>query len=166
MKTTTVTKTAGTGPKHQPPRRGSGSDFPGGILAELSLSAEQLAALRRQGFVARERRGRQVRFKLRFRCGGVQCVRYIGSDPNRTQRLRDELARWQRGQRSRVELSRLIRDAHRMLHSAKRLLEPPLGSLGAHFHGFAIRRKRKLPPGPFAPLAPNGSGLMKDPVLT
>ncbi len=55
------------------------------LLLRLGLTRNDIAALRRQGFIAAEycvRGGRRFGpyFKLRWRCGGRQRVRYLGRD--------------------------------------------------------------------------------------
>jgi hypothetical protein len=111
------------------------------ILPQLRLAPEHFEALRRQGFVARERgRAGRDRYKLRFRCGGRQIVRYLGSDPAVAERLHSELARCQAAHRQLRQLRRLCRQAQRLLRETQSLLSPGLEQRGYRFHGRQIRR--------------------------
>lgn len=113
------------------------------ILADLGLGAAERAALRRQGFVSLEFRGQgQIVFKLRFRLGGRQRVRYVGADADRACRVQQALFRWQQDRRRELALGRLSRDAASLLRDIKRRLEPHLNGAGLRFHGRAIRRPR------------------------
>jgi hypothetical protein len=111
-------------------------------LLELGLSAENLGYLARQGFVARERRGERDYFKLRFRRGGRQVVRGLGTDPQLAAQIRNELQQLQADRRAELHLAKLDREARRRLRAAKQALQPHLESRGLHFHGLAIRRSR------------------------
>jgi hypothetical protein len=116
-------------------------------LARLELGAAELAALRRQGFVAREMRGKRTTvFKLRFRFGGRQRVRYLGTDPEQAERIQRELSELQSGRRADLALGRLHRAAAQMLRDSKQRLEPWMQQAGLRFHGGAIRRPRKQSP--------------------
>ncbi|MCY2994862.1 MAG: hypothetical protein NTY19_44425 [Planctomycetota bacterium] len=112
-------------------------------IEELDLTTEELGALRRQGFVAREeRRGREV-FKLRFRMpSGKQCVRYLGTDPALAEELQAELGEMQAARRLDRELGRLMKEIGELLQSSKEQLAPLLAEAGYHFHGLSIRRKQ------------------------
>ena len=61
-------------------------------MAKLGLAPGEIKALATQGFVARERRGGRIYWKLRFRVGGRQRVRYLGSDATKAAAIRAELA--------------------------------------------------------------------------
>src|SRR5436190_12381293 len=50
-------------------------DFP--VLASMRLGDEDLRILTQQGFLNREARRGTGYFKLRFRRGGKQCVKYV-----------------------------------------------------------------------------------------
>ena len=66
-------------------------------INKLDLTAEEMAALRRQGFVCRERRRGRVFFKLRFRMPtGMQCVCYLGADPAVAEEVQTELLEMQK----------------------------------------------------------------------
>ena len=126
------------------------SEFP--TLARLALSDEQRQALRQGGFVALERRGpgKQV-VKLRFRCGGRQHVRYLGTSAEVGEQARRELDRLQGDLHLARELRRQLRLARLALRAAKRESAPLLGQLGLAYHGFAIRRPHRGPrPRPIA----------------
>jgi hypothetical protein len=112
-------------------------------LIELGLTAEELRALRHQGFVSQERRGPgQLSFKLRFRCGGKQRVRSLGKDPAFVACVNRELAHFQARKRLDRSLVHLIRDASKRLRQAKQRLAPLLAEAGYAFHGQAIRKRR------------------------
>jgi hypothetical protein len=114
------------------------------LLSGFGLSVEEIAALRRQGFVSREqRRGRTI-FKLRFRMppDGRQCVRYLGSDPDVAKAVRLELTQMQRVQNVDLELGKLRRRVPAGLRRRRKSAAPQLKPLGYHFHGFMIRQVR------------------------
>jgi hypothetical protein len=106
------------------------------------LTGADLAALRRQGFVSTERRGDRIHFKLRFRRGRQQLVRYIGSDPDKAQAVQRELEQLQDDRKKELELSRLTEKAKKLLRESKRVLAPLLDKEGFAFHGRQIRRRR------------------------
>jgi hypothetical protein len=114
------------------------------LLSELGLSAEEIAALRRQGFVSREQRRGRTLFKLRYRMppDGKQCVRYLGSDPSVAQAVRLELAQMQRVRKLDLELGKLRRRIPAGLRRRWKSAAPRLKPLGYHFHGFMIRQVR------------------------
>jgi hypothetical protein len=113
----------------------------GGGLAGLGLAAEDLRALARQGFVAAEaRRGRGPYYKLRWRRGGRQRVRYLGRDPGRAARARAALEALQRPLRAARLLARLLGEARRRLREARRLLTPRAEARGLRYHGYTARR--------------------------
>ena len=84
-------------------------------LAGLKLGARELRALRRQGFVARERRGGGWVYRLRFRVGGRQTTRYVGTDAAKAAEVQQSLAAWQAGRCLELELGRLVSQAGREL---------------------------------------------------
>jgi hypothetical protein len=113
-------------------------------LAELRLQADHYEDLRRQGFVAREKRGDHgVYFKLRFRSRGKQEVRYLGTDADFARAVARELRELQQSGRAERRLRALIAEARRLLRDGKRQLEPLLEQRGLHFHGMAIRRRQE-----------------------
>jgi len=114
------------------------NDFP--ALASLNISLEQLSALARQGFVARDGRGSH-RYKLRFRINRRQMVRYIGGG-NQAQEVKQELAALQAPTRLDRKLQRLRKIAAQQLRQGKQRLQPLLAKHGYHFHGLAIRQTR------------------------
>jgi len=114
------------------------SDFP--ALASLNISLEQLSALARQGFVARDGRGSH-RYKLRFRINRRQVVRYIGG-VNQAQEVKQELAALQAPAQLDRKLQRLRKIAAQQLRQGKQRLQPLLAKHGYHFHGLAIRQTR------------------------
>lgn len=115
-------------------------------LGGLRLSSEDLTALGRQGFVARERRGRRTYYKLRFRRGRRQQVRYLGSDPARAVAVESALDQLRQERQRELRLARLARAARRTMRESKRILAPLLEVEGLRFHGYAIRCRRRRGP--------------------
>ena len=111
-------------------------DFP--ALASLQLGDEDLRILAQQGFLSRETRRGQTIFKLRFRCGGRQHVKYVSA--HQVTVVQAELNIVQAGARSKRKLATATRHAQQLLRQTKRNLEPILESNGLAFHGLAIRR--------------------------
>ncbi|WP_139228639.1 hypothetical protein [Planctomicrobium piriforme] len=116
------------------------AEFP--AIAALRLTAEDWAGLAEQGFVCAEQRGRRSYYKLRFRAGGRQIVRYIGSE-ERAAEIKSELSRLQAESKMLRELKARTKIANRMLREAKQCLNPVLEVHGLVFHGFAVRRPRR-----------------------
>jgi hypothetical protein len=110
-------------------------------LAKLRLTVGDIAALSEQGFLAPERRQDQRFFKLRFRRGSRQVVRYVGGT-KAAALVAEELKTLQTARRMRRELEKLGRVARQQLREAKIALEPLLLGSGFKFHGRAIRRPR------------------------
>jgi hypothetical protein len=109
----------------------------------LGLSGEELTALTKQGFVCAEYRGHgRTRYKLRFRIGTKQHVRYLGTAPEFVDQVRTELGQLQQCALQHRELKRLVRMAKHKLRTAKHLLEPLLHNAGFAFHGLSIRKPR------------------------
>lgn len=111
-------------------------------LAQLRLTSDDLAALRRQGFVTAEPRGDRTYFKLRFRRDRQQVVRYVGCDPDHAAAVQQELNILREERRKELELSRLTDAANTVLRQSKRALAPVLAEEGFAFHGYEIRRRR------------------------
>ena len=114
------------------------------LLARLGLTAEELQAVRRQGFVAREHRRGQLVFKLRFRMppAGKQHVRCLGSDTAVAEAVRQELAQIQRPRHLDLQLGKLRPQIGQKLRSDKARLAVQLEQAGYYFHGLAVRRRR------------------------
>jgi hypothetical protein len=110
------------------------------LLRRLGLSDQELDALRRQGFISREMRGRKTVYRLRYRVDGRVRVRYVR--PEDAESVEAELALWQRRMRSRRRLRWLAVAARRELRQQKILRTPLLAERGYHFHGYAVRRCR------------------------
>ncbi len=113
-------------------------------LAALSLSAEDWGALARQGFVAGERRGGTLYFKLRYRdpLTRRQRIRGLGASTRRAAAVRAELAWLQRPVHREREAVRGARQASHALRRARESVRPLLAQAGFRFHGAAIRRRR------------------------
>lgn len=115
-------------------------------LNKLGLSVAEITSLGRQGHVTREVRGRRTTvFKLRYRFGGRQQVRYLGCDSSRAAQIEEELSELQRRTKSLRSLRALRRAARRTLRATKRRLTPLVQEAGYSFHGLAIRRPRACP---------------------
>jgi hypothetical protein len=126
-----------------PTRRKPGA-APADAWSDLGLGDDELAALRRQGFVSQEvRRANKTVYKLRFRMGGRQRVKCLGADPLRAAAIAQALAELQQKRRTTLKLRRLQRDAARAIRRTKIQLEPHLIERGFRFHGLAIRRTRR-----------------------
>ena len=111
-------------------------------LTALRLTDDDLATLRRQGFVTAEWRGNRTYFKLRYRRGRQQIVRYIGSDPDKAAAVQRELDHLQEERKTELELSRLTEKVKKMLRESKQVLAPLLAEESFAFHGHQIRRHR------------------------
>jgi hypothetical protein len=128
-------------PTHKPaPDADRMSRFP--ALAKLSLSEADLAELAHQGSLAPERRGSRTYYKLRFRRGGRQLVRYVGG-ADQAALVSEELSALQTTRRLERQLNEVGRAARQLQRDAKAKLEPLLAECGFRFHGQAIRRSRR-----------------------
>jgi hypothetical protein len=116
------------------------AEFP--ALATLRLTAGEFEELADQGFVCEERRAHRTYYKLRFRCGGKQAVRYIGS-ADRAAIVNNELSILQTESKIMRDLKARVRIANKILREVKRTMEPALNANGFVFHGLAIRRPRR-----------------------
>jgi hypothetical protein len=121
--------------------RNAHTEFP--ALRQLRLTEQALAALRTQGFVRAEPHGRKQIYKLRFRLDGRQRVRFLGDDEELARAVQDELEKIQREVRDRREFANLRRRTRRTLSESKFALEGLLEEHGFHFHGQAIRKRRR-----------------------
>jgi hypothetical protein len=119
------------------------AEFP--ALAKLRLVDGDLDELADQGFLAQERRRDCAYYKLRFRRGGRQIVRYVGG-ANEAAVITEELKKLRAGCRLRRELRALDCSARQMLRDSKSQLEPLLVERGFRFHGRAIRQPRASRP--------------------
>lgn len=95
-----------------------------------------------QGFVCEEWRGKRSYYKLRFRRGGKQVVRYIGR-AERAAIVEKELTVIQAESKIVRKLMARVRLANKVLRDAKRTIEPVIQANGFVFHGLAIRRPRQ-----------------------
>ena len=112
-------------------------------IATLGLSAEEIDALRHQGFVCRDVRGRGRSYgKLRFRFNGKQRVKYLGADEAFVRRVEQELLAMQGTSQLNRMLACLTREAKQMLQSVKPKVESALNDQGFVFHGRAVRKLR------------------------
>lgn len=113
-------------------------------LAALGFGNDEIAALKRQGFVSHESRGGHVIYKLRFRLHGRQRVRYFGADAERAEQVERLLERLQRGRRIKKQLRDIRHYASKELRETKLRLKPFVENAGLIFHGLAIRRPRRV----------------------
>jgi hypothetical protein len=115
----------------------------GGALQALGFHTEAIAALRQNGTITSERRGRNtVIFKLRYRLAARQHVKYLGTYQRLVEQIHTELGDLQAARRRSRRLRRLDGEARALLRAAKLQLEAPLEQAGLKFHGRAIRRLR------------------------
>src|SRR5205823_9082381 len=118
----------------------------GDALGRLGLGPADRAALARQGFVAAEWRRRGGRrwgpyFKLRWRRGGVQRVRYLRRESDRAREVEACLGRLRRSAWLARVGRALLADARHRLRALKEQLEPLLAARGKRLHGYAARRR-------------------------
>src|SRR6185436_9432342 len=112
------------------------------LLKELSLSEEEVDALRRQGFIRSEQRGNKTIYRLRYRVHGRQRVRYIS--PGVVAALEVELAVLQKRVRARRRLARVAVLARAALDARRATLAPHVEARGYYFHGYQTRRRRSV----------------------
>ena len=103
--------------------------------------------LAEQGFMTREYRTyRDARlgpyFKLRWRSGGRQRVKYLGRDVPRAEAVAAALADLRVAKRRRQQLAALIAGGRKSLRRVKQALEPALANQGRSFHGYECRKAR------------------------
>jgi hypothetical protein len=110
-------------------------------LAGLRLADEDWTLLTRQGFVAAERRGNHIHFKLRFRKDGRQVVRYL-SDAAAASAVSAELNQLQINRRIRRELRALDQAGRRLLRESTKKLQSLVQSYGLKPHGRNYRLPR------------------------
>ncbi len=113
------------------------------VLDRFRLTVDDLAALRRQGFVSSELRRCKVYYKLRFRRDGKRVVRYVGNDPATADQLLRELEVLQADRHDKLQDARLCREARIALRETKARLEPLLEAAGHAFRGYEIRTRKK-----------------------
>ena len=110
------------------------------VLAGLRLTATQLDALRKQGFIRREQRGTKIKYRLTFRHDGKRHSRCI--PPQDVATLESELAALKRGARARRELVQLAKLARQKLRERRHRIGPELEARGFYLHGQTLRRRR------------------------
>ncbi len=113
-------------------------------LGSLGLPENVHQALARQGFVAAEFRGegstrRGPYYKLRWREGRRQRVKYLGRDPALAERIRAAVEYLQRPRRLIRMALRLIVEARRGLRRAKDSLQSRAATCGRKYHGYTSR---------------------------
>lgn len=112
-------------------------------LEVLGLSAEDVGALKQQGSIAKEKRGNRTVYKLRWRVGEKQRIKYLGTDTARVGWIEEQLRQHQRICRLKKQLRDLGREGMAILREAKIRLQPLLEERGLAFHGLEIRRHRR-----------------------
>lgn len=117
---------------------------PYSTLRRLGLGDEELATLRRKGYLEQDDRGQGHAgyWRIRFRVGDRARTVYVGRDVDLVERVRTELQDLQKGRRRSRQLATLASDVRKNLRAAKRQLEPVLKEMGHHYHGNAIRKTR------------------------
>jgi hypothetical protein len=118
------------------------ADAVGPKLARLELNAEEIAALKKQGYIDSRRRGGRVYSRLRFRREETLHAIYIGCDAQRVVDIKAELEQLQSSHHQRHELKRAVRQGKTTLQAVKRRLRPTMCLLGVHFHGNTLRKSR------------------------
>lgn len=114
------------------------------LLEQVGLTSEEIAAVKCQGVVCQEARGRKSSiFKLRFRVDGRQRVQYLGSDPAYAETVREELRSIRKGKLMDKRLRSLVSEAKRLLRQSISRLQPLVEPIGISFHGRALRQARR-----------------------
>ena len=117
------------------------------ILVRVGLTAEEITAVKRQGVVSAELRGRKCTvFKLRFRIDGRQRAKYLGTGAALADTVREALRRLQKSKWIDQNLQALVREANRLLRESKSQLLPFADAAGYRFHGRTLRRPRRPDP--------------------
>jgi hypothetical protein len=112
-------------------------------MLRLQLTAAELDALSRQGFVTSELRGNStVIHKLRFRLSGRQRVYYLGSDLEYVAEVRDFLLALQMRTRLARRLEARKKAVRQLLRGIKPRLTQHLAESGYRLHGRALRQRR------------------------
>jgi hypothetical protein len=119
------------------------SSFP--ALRALGLGDDDLAIVRRNGYLQQDRRACQGGgyWRLRFRKGGRLRTVYLGREPRRVDPVKRELSLLQARRTARREQVREVRQGREVLRGAKARLAPILEQYGYHFHGDVIRKLRR-----------------------
>ena len=115
-------------------------------LCALGLENADLQLLRRQGYLEFDRRsagGSAGCWRLRFRREGRLRTVYVGTDDQRLDRVRRELAAIQFAHRQHHQQAQMLRLAKQLLKRAKAQAAPMARQVGFHFHGRVLRRNRK-----------------------
>ena|SRR5436190_672426 len=128
----------------------SGTGHQGRVPAEieaLGLSAAEIMTLKTQGTAIRERRGSGFVFRLRFRMHGRLRTKYVGTDENHANLVKQQLEQLQQRRRVHKQLREIDEASRAFRRDSKKRLKPFLASAGLKFHGNTIRRTR-IPKGP------------------
>ena len=133
-------------------------------MLRLQLTAAELDALSRQGFVSSELRGNSaVIYKLRFRLAGRQRVYYLGTDLEYVAEVRDFLCALQGRRRLARRLEARNKAVRQLLRNIKPRLAQHLAESGYRLHGRALRRRR---PTDGSRIAGNAATDSREPTLT
>ena len=106
------------------------------LMAKLGLRTEDVAALARQGSISgefRQRKGNPTGpyYKLRWRHGSRQRVRYLGRDPLLVSAVRTALRTLQAPRRRARDLQRMHKQNRDDFAAQRKMLEPLLGRISA-----------------------------------
>jgi hypothetical protein len=117
-------------------------------LRALGLDDDELSALRRQGYIQRDRRagGSRTYLRLRFRVAGRMRTVYLGTDERLAANVQRELDLLQAPRRKKLQLARAVQLGRQTLRRTKLRLVPTLAELGMHYHGDTIRQRRPKQP--------------------
>lgn len=85
-------------------------------------------------------------YKLRFRLGGRQRVRYLGTNQEEADDVERLVQALQSGRRIKKQLRELDHEVTEKLKTLKQRLSPFLDRAGLKFHGLAIRLPRARSP--------------------
>jgi hypothetical protein len=113
-------------------------------LRALGLRDEDIAAVRRSGYLQHDRRlADTVGYcRLRFRVSGRLRTVYVGKEPNRVALVKRELAALQSERLRRRELAQALRNGREVLRGIKPRMATLLEENGYHLHGCVIRKLR------------------------
>jgi len=114
-------------------------------IEKLGLTQPEWQALRTQGFVTAEPRGRRTTiYRLRFRCAGRQQCKYIGTNRRSGLAVQIFLARHQQQHHVEQRMQSRLRKIQQVLRTVKTTVGPYLAEAGLHYHGNSIRRSRTI----------------------
>jgi hypothetical protein len=120
---------------------------PAAAFARLGFNPAELAAIKRQGSIHQEVRGKHtIVFKLFFRLEGRQRVKYLGTDREQVSLLQQYLEQLQDNRLQTAQVRTACRAAAQLLRETKQRLAPWVARAGLRFHGRTIRQPRRMRP--------------------